>query len=204
MRRSKVNTIGSPVFRVELGSGFILLLALIWFFDDSGFLAALAPAILIHELGHIVFLLFFGARPTRLKAALAGLKIDYSGVLTDTQEMLAALAGPAFGLFFSFLCASFGRLWSNEYLLMCAGLGFIINTFNFLPVLPLDGGRVLSFFLRTCFEENLARRILRIVGTLTSSLLLVSGLYLISIRLGPVLLLAGLWLFILQRKKYCK
>ncbi|MFB0919948.1 MAG: hypothetical protein QMB62_03560 [Oscillospiraceae bacterium] len=204
MRQSKVNTIGAPVFRMEFGSGFILLFALIWFFDESGFLAALVPAMLIHELGHIVFLLFFGARPIKLKAALSGLKIDYSGVMTDTQEMLTAFAGPAFGLFFSFLCARFGRLWSSDYLLMCAGLGFIINSFNFLPVKPLDGGRVLSFFLRSLFGEERAYCILRISGLMVSSLLLVSGLYLISMGDGPALFIAGLWLFILQLEKSCK
>lgn len=204
MRRAKLNTLGAPVFRIELGSGFILLFTLVWFFDESGFLAALFPAILVHELGHIVFLHFFGARPTKLGAALSGLTIDYSGVMTDVQEMLVALAGPAFGLAFSFLCAWFGRLWDSEYLLMCAGLGFIINAFNFLPAPPLDGGRVLGFFLRALFGEERAWSVLRIAGLVTASLLAASGLYLISRGLGPALLLAGLWLFLLQQKKSCK
>jgi len=204
MRRAKVNTIGAPAFRIEFKSSFILMFALIWFFDEGGFLAALVPAMLMHELGHIIFLQLFGARPTKLGATLTGLKIDYSGVMTDAQEMLAALAGPAFGLMFSFLCAWFGRLWDNEYLLMCAGLGFIINIFNFLPVLPLDGGRVLDFFLRVLFREDSAWTVLRITGIITATLLVAAGLYQLSRGFGPALFLAGLWLFILQQKKSCK
>ncbi|PKM72418.1 MAG: hypothetical protein CVU91_08440 [Firmicutes bacterium HGW-Firmicutes-16] len=204
MRRAKLNTIATPVFRIKFDSGFILLFALIWFFDESGFLAALIPSMLMHELGHIIFLHFFGARPTKLGAALSGLKIDYSGVMSDAQEMLVALAGPAFGLLFSFLCAWFGRLWDSEYLLMCAGLGFIINIFNFLPSEPLDGGRVLGFFLRALLDEERAWAILRGAGLITATLLVASGLYLLSRGLGPALFLAGLWLFILQQKKSCK
>ncbi len=204
MRRAKLNTAGTSVFRVELGSGFILLFALIWFFDESGFLAALIPAILMHELGHIIFLHLFGARATKLGAALSGLKIDYSGVMTEAQEMLAALAGPAFGLLFSFLCAWFARLWDSEYLLLCAGLGFIINIFNFLPAEPLDGGRVLGFFLGAFLSEDRAWSVLHITGLVTSALLIALGLYPISRGLGPALLLAGVWLFILQQKKSCK
>ncbi len=204
MKQSKVNTNEAPYFRIELGSGFILFLALVWFFDESGFLAALLPAVLVHELGHIMFLLFFGARPTRLKAAISGFRIDYSGCLSETQEMLAALAGPAFGLLFSFLSARLGRFWNSEYLLMCAGLGFILNFFNFLPAMPLDGGRVLGFALRAVFGGEKARLILRTAGFVTASLLLASGLYFIASGLGPALFLAGLWLFILQNKKSCK
>ena len=204
MRRAKLNTTRKPVFRIELGSGFLLLFALVWFFDDSGFLVALIPAVAMHEIGHLIFLHFFGARPTRLGAALSGLKIDYSGAMTDVQEMLAALAGPAFGLLFSFICARFGRLWDSDYLLMCAGLGFIINTFNFLPVLPLDGGRVLDFFLRALLREERAACVLRIVGLGAATLLVASGLYLISSGLSPAFFLAGLWLFVLQQKKSCK
>ncbi len=204
MRRAKLNAIGAPIFRIEFGSGFILLFALIWFFDENGFLEALLPAMLMHELGHIVFLHFFGARPTKLTAALSGLKIDYSGIMTDAQEMLVALAGPAFGLLFSFLCAKLGRVFDNEYLLMCAGLGFIINIFNFLPSEPLDGGRVLGFFLRALLDEERAWAIVRGAGLITATLLVASGLYLISRGLGPALFLAGVWLFILQQKKSCK
>ena len=198
--RSKVNKPASNAFRVELGSGFILLFALIWFFDESGFIAALIPAVLVHELGHICFLLFFGGRPTKMKATLSGLRIDYSGYLTEVQEMLAALAGPAFGLVFSFLCAGFGRLWGSEYLLMCAGIGFVVNLFNFLPVLPLDGGRVLGFTLRIILGYDRARPVLHAVGAVTSALILALGLYCIARGLGPALFFAGVWLLVLRYK----
>ncbi|MEA4896407.1 MAG: hypothetical protein VB064_14275 [Oscillospiraceae bacterium] len=204
MRRSKYNSSVAPVFRIEFGGGFILLLALIWFFDDSGLLAALLPAVLAHELGHILFLSFFGARPTKLGASLSGLKIDYSGSMTEAQEMLAALAGPAFGLVTAVACSVTGRLYNSEYLLMSGGLGFVINIFNFLPAEPLDGGRVLSFVLRAFLGEGRARGALRITGFLTAFLLCGSGSYLISKGLGPALLIAGVWLFILQSEKSCK
>ena len=203
MRRPDINTVEAPVFRFELGSGFVLFFALIWFFDERGFLAALVPTILVHELGHILFMLFFGAYPTRLKTALSGFEIDYSGNLSALQEMLTALAGPAFGLLFSVLCARLGSLWGSDYLLMCAGLGFIINAFNLLPAEPLDGGRVLGYALRALLGEEKARPMLRASETLTSAVLSALGLCFIAKGLGPALFIAGVWLFILQRKKPC-
>ncbi len=188
-----------PRFRIELGSGFLLLLAFIYFFDESGLLASLFPVVLVHEAGHVLAMVFFGAYPTRLKATLAGFTIDYSGDTNDRQEMLVALAGPAFGFVFSVLCARLGQRLSSEYLLMCAGLGFVLNVFNLLPAMSLDGGRILDYFLRTAYGDENAPRIIRVVGLVSVFLLLGFGLYNIAGGHGFSLLVAGIWLFVLQR-----
>lgn len=204
MRFQKTNTIEVPAFHIKLGSGFVLLFALIYFFDDTGFLLALCPAVLVHELGHILFMIIFGAYPSLLKATLSGFAIDYSGIISEKQEMLTALAGPAFGLAFSLLCEKLGTLWGSDYLLMCAGLGFVINFFNLLPALPLDGGRVWDFALHVFLGEDKAQHVMRIFGLLISIFLLVYGLYFITMGFGFALFLVGIWLFILQQNKSCK
>lgn len=188
-----------PPFRIELGSGFLLIIALIYFFDESGMLASLFPVVLMHETGHILAMLFLGAYPTRLKATLSGFTIDYSGDTSETQEMLVALAGPALGFAFSFLCARLGRITGRESLLMCSGLGFVLNTFNLLPALSLDGGRILIYFLRRSFGHEKAPRILRVVGLAVVILLLGIGIFQATVGLGISLIVAGVWLFVLQR-----
>jgi len=188
-----------PPFRIELGSGFLLLFALIYFFDESGLLASLLPVVLVHEAGHVLAMLFFGAYPTRLKATLSGFTIDYSGDTNEQQEMLVALAGPAFGFVFSVFFARLGQALGSEYLLMCAGLGFVLNVFNLLPALSLDGGRILIYFLRVAFGEEKAPRILWIVGLAAVFLLLGFGLYYIADKRSFSLFVAGIWLFVLQR-----
>lgn len=204
MRASKVNTIELPDFHIKLGSGFILFFALVYFFDDSGFISALFPAVLMHELGHILLIFLFGASPTRLKATLSGFEIDYLGSLNDTKELIIALSGPFWGLLFAFLCAKLGQLRNSDYLLLCAGLGFILNFFNLLPVLPLDGGRVLNLSLRASFGEVKAEKLVGTVGKISAALLLLSGLYFIAKGLGFALFIAGGWLLILQQNKSCK
>ena len=204
MRFQKTNTIEVPTFHIKLGGGFVLLFALVYFFDDSGLLAAIFPVVLVHELGHILFMIFFGAYPRQLNATFSGFAIDYCGVISEKQEMMTALAGPAIGLAFSLLCAELGRLWSSDYLLMCSGLGFVINFFNLLPALPLDGGRVWGFALRELLGEDKASIVMRAAGLLIAILLLASGLFFIAMGFGFALFLAGIWLFILQQNKSCK
>lgn len=188
-----------PRFSVELGSGFLLLFAFIYFFDESGLLASLFPVVLVHELGHVFAMLIFGAFPTRLKATLSGFTMDYSGNTSERQEMLVALSGPAFGFAFSFLCARVGQSLDSEYLLMCAGLGFVLNIFNLLPAMSLDGGRILDYLLSIAYGAEKAPRIIRTVGLVTVFLLLILGLYYIANGYGFSLFAAGIWLFVLQR-----
>ncbi|MGI5984875.1 MAG: site-2 protease family protein [Oscillospiraceae bacterium] len=194
----------APQFRVNFSSGFILLFAFIYFFDQSGFLSALLPAVLVHELGHVSAMRMFGAYPTKLNATLSGFALDYSGDLNERQEILTAIAGPAFGFVFSILCAKTGTLRNNEYLLMCAGLGFILNTFNLLPAKALDGGRILYFALMSAISAKFAQIAIHISGLLISGLLIAAGLYCIAKNYGFSLFLAGIWLFILQQNKSCK
>ncbi|MEG0777593.1 MAG: site-2 protease family protein [Oscillospiraceae bacterium] len=202
--KQKRRTASAPTFRVKIGSGFLLLIAVVYFFDDSGFLLALLPAILAHEIGHLIAMRTLGARPTLLCASLSGLSLDYSGNLSSKQEMLTALSGPIFGILFSIVCAWLGKFLSSEYLLLCAGLGFVINVFNLLPALPLDGGRVLSFILSAAFGKKLALSVSNVLGYLISALLLCLGLYCVAKGYGAALMLAGMWLFILQRTPPCK
>lgn len=191
----------APAVRLELGAGFALLCALVYFFGDGESLAALLAAIGIHELGHLLLMLFFGLRPVRLRSAASGLAIDYAGTLSTLQELLTTLAGPALGLLFAVSCAALGRLWGNEFLLLCAGLSLVLSAFNLLPAEPLDGGRALGLVLRAALGAERARYVLRAAGFSVCALLAAAGLFAVSRGLSPAPLLAALWLFILQRKK---
>ena len=200
-----MSTIGgksaAPVIHLELGAGFVLLCALVYSFCDGESLAALITAIGIHELGHLLLMLFFGLRPVRFRSAASGLSLDYAGTLSPLQELLTTLAGPALGLLFAAVCAVLGRLWDKEFLLLCAGLGLVLNAFNLLPAEPLDGGRALGLVLCAALGTERAQGVLRLAGLVVCLLLAAAGLIAISRGLSPAPLTAALCLFILQRKK---
>ncbi len=188
-------------FRLEFGAGFIALLAVIYFFDYEGFVPALIPAVAVHELGHMTALILLGRAPRKLTASLSGFSLDYEGHLRPLPSLFTALAGPFFGLCYSFLCAMCGKLWNNDYLLLSAGIGLIINAFNLLPAFPLDGGRALLSFLSLVMDKRRARRIINALGFITAALLIAAGIFFTITLRSPALAAAGVWLLVMQKKE---
>lgn len=190
-----------PPFRLHLGAGFAVLFALSYFFDESGIVSALVPAVMIHELGHMAALVALGCPPRALNATLSGFSLDYSGRLEGMAEVICPAAGPAAGLAFAWLCSALGNYFESGYLLLCAGAGLVINLFNLLPALPLDGGRLLSALVSRRLPPPAAGRVMLAVGLVVSLALIAAGVYFSYIGLGAALIPAGVWVLVLQWRR---
>jgi len=99
--------------------------------------------IFVHEMGHVIVLRRQGV------PASAPLFIPFLGAFVNMrqmprnayQEAVSGLAGPYFGTAASAAVAVWGHATGSNFLLQLGAVGFLINLFNLLPVLPLDGGR---------------------------------------------------------------
>lgn len=126
--------------RWDIGWGAVLMLSLTYFFDDTGLFAACIPAVLVHELGHVAALRYFGANIRKVSIKAYGAKIDYSGILGNRERAISLAAGPAAGAVYSvlayFLLGPFGKL--------SAAASAVMTVFNSLPIMPLDGGQIMT------------------------------------------------------------
>ena len=110
------------------------------------FAAGFVVLIFVHEMGHVIQL-----RREGIKAS-APMFIPFMGALITSRslgdnalaEARVGLAGPILGSLGAAAVAVVGKLSGSEMLIALAYVGFLINLFNLLPVVPLDGGRAMA------------------------------------------------------------
>ncbi len=112
------------------------LAAAVYFFDLRT-LAALVCAAAMHELGHIACLRVFGLRLAGFRTEAQGLCIEYTGTARGAAHAVTAAGGPAAGL-----ALAYAASWAGAELL--SGVSLLLTIFNLLPILPLDGGRIMQ------------------------------------------------------------
>ena len=167
--------------RLTIPPGPLLVLAVVYFLDDSGIVSAMLPAVLFHELGHIAALRICGLNIERLTLGYLGLRLDYSGYASRSRLLFAALAGPFAGLLYTVLAANGGIFWRKS-----AALSLLLTLFNLLPALPLDGGRAAELV----FGETAAA----VTGRVTALLLTALGLWTLALHGWSGTLAPGLYL----------
>ncbi len=100
----------------------------------------------VHEMGHVIQLRREGIKAT------APFFIPFLGAVVKAdlwtgdalREARVGLAGPVLGTIGAALCVPLYLLTGNQLFLALAYVGFLLNLFNLLPVLPLDGGRAMA------------------------------------------------------------
>jgi Zn-dependent protease len=99
--------------------------------------------IFVHELGHVIELRRQGV------PASAPLFIPFLGAVIGMKELpddawkeaRVALAGPILGSVGAAACWIAAEVTGSELLMALAFVGFFLNLFNLIPIVPLDGGR---------------------------------------------------------------
>ncbi len=110
------------------------------------FAAGFVVLIFVHEMGHVIAL-----RREGIKAS-APMFIPFMGAVITARslgdnalaEARVGLAGPILGSIGSAAVGVYGALTGSDMLQALAYVGFLINLFNLLPVVPLDGGRAMA------------------------------------------------------------
>lgn len=107
--------------------------------------------VLIHEVGHIAMALALGWRVNAVKLLPFGgvVEVEEGTGVSAKDELLVALAGPIQNLWmaaFAWIMGQYG-FWSIEWTYYLIQANLWLAAFNMLPILPLDGGKVLLALL---------------------------------------------------------
>lgn len=176
--------------RVEISPGFLLMLGVLFWLDEgTGLLPWGLLACVVHELGHIGAAAMLGGTVKGLSLTTIGaeLRISYKEPLTYEQDSIVALAGPAANLLSGALALSLG--WR-----LAAVLTLAVGAFNLLPVLPLDGGRVVYALLAGHLDPDWAERLMTAISGCLVGALVGVGVVSAVHYANATLLLTALWL----------
>lgn len=124
-----------------------------WLFTIE-FALVLIACLVAHEYGHVKAMQYFGIKTKGIYLVpfVGGLAVADDKINTRWQDVVISIMGPCFGLIMSVLCLILYAVTEQELFAGAAVLGSLLNLFNLLPILPLDGGHVIksiSFSMRS-------------------------------------------------------
>lgn len=141
---------------------FVLLMAVSVLTGQFAELITLFFIVLIHELGHVAAALRFGWRIREVRLLPFGgvAEVEEAGTLPARQEWMVTLAGPLQNAWLAACGWAIGRAgwadpaWTAGFVAANAWIGL----FNLLPILPLDGGKLMQTWLSLHLPYHAALR----------------------------------------------
>jgi Zn-dependent protease len=160
--RRKLGAAGAAILALAAKLKAVLLLGQVKLFATAGtmavsivaygsiwglaFGAGFVALIFVHEMGHVIALRREGIR------ASVPIFIPFLGAVIGSRslgdnalaEARVGLAGPVLGSIGAAACVLIWQATGNELWRALAYWGFLLNLFNLIPVVPLDGGRAMA------------------------------------------------------------
>ncbi len=124
--------------------------------------------VFIHESGHAFFgkIVHFN-NPIITIYPFGGITLFNEDLNTSTnRELFSLLGGICFQLIFYLLCLIlYNKLFITRHVFdIIKRINIILVSYNFMPILPLDGGRLLNIMLDKLFSYKLSNKITIIIS----------------------------------------
>ena len=144
-------------------------------------LITLFGIVLIHELGHVVAAQYYGWKVIEIQLLPFGgvAIIDEQSKSSAREEIVVALAGPMQNIMMITvaLLMKSTALWNEGWVDYFVHANMVIALFNLLPILPLDGGRVLQAVLSYRISYYYTLRITIWLSLVMSGVLFSASIY---------------------------
>lgn len=170
----------------------------------------------VHELGHLIIGMLLGFKPISINITPYGLQIEFKvlceeynrkvdkGTILCVKRAIIALAGPLTNIaiiFFTLLITK-GNMEKSLIIIYSNAL---IGIFNFIPIYPLDGGRIIKEILHIKFGLHKSRDYINKISNITVVILTaISSIVILYIHnIAILIIITYLWyLVVLENKKH--
>lgn len=157
-------------------------------------------ALVMHEAGHLLTARLCGFMRIRIVLFPFGGQADVAGMVGTRPgiESVVVLAGPLVNLFLGWLIYIIYGTFKLTWLPPLFYANLFLGALNLIPVLPLDGGRLLVFYLSRFLGFKKAVGILASLGALLGSGIIIIGLGW-GLGLMPTVNLVAIGVFLLYK-----
>lgn len=160
---------------------------------------------LVHELAHLFVGIIIGGIPKKLSINPFGISLEFYtyGKKNPIFRILFYAIGPLFNFAIAIILLGFEN--KNQYLYEIIYTNIAIGIFNLLPILPLDGGKILREVLKIFLDLRHANKYSILSSKIVLCLITFCYAILILIvkNMIVVFLLAYLWyLYEIEEKKF--
>lgn len=174
---------------------FTAIVTILLFLDKTGLASLSLAALFLHEAGHLTAMAAFGVKPSEIRLLVGAIEIlRPRRILSKHREIIISLSGSAVGilagaLMYFYYMKGGGAVWANS-----AAIQFSFAFFNLVPIRGLDGGTVTEIL----FEGTALSGAPGLISAVTVALLLIFGVLLLRICGGAGMLIAAVYLLIMQ------
>lgn len=135
--------------KVEVDIKFILITILLCIFYNVRIYFLFFVFILLHEIAHLIVGIAFGLKIKMVNMNPFGIKIEFYSLkdkkITSKQKVILNFAGPLFNFVLAILFSVFQI--EEKIKLDIIYTNIALGIFNLIPIMPLDGGKILKEYL---------------------------------------------------------
>ena len=202
-----MNLESEKIMKIEINLKIILLMILLFFLNKIEIYILFTLFVVIHELFHMISGMILGFSPKTLTLNPLGVSIEfYNYDENDKRNRWKRIVTYFTGPLSNFLLAIIFYFINIDIFLKTKIIytNLLIGIFNLIPILPLDGGKILKEILRFFYNPKIAS--IFMINTTKIILIAITLIYSIVIfkikNIVIFLLILYLWyLYIIEEKK---
>ena len=191
--------------KIEINLKIFFLLILLLMFDNINTYLIFLFFILVHELAHLIVGILIGGKPQKMTISIFGVSIEFYsyGKNKIFSKIIFFFIGPLINIFIGIMCYKYMKDSNEKTLIVYTN--FALGIFNLLPILPLDGGKIMKEILKVLFGFEKSNKIMIFISKcfLVIASLIYSVLIIEIKNIMILFLLIYLWyLYSIEEKKY--
>lgn len=157
--------------QVTIGYEAVAAMTAVLLLDRENRVICCMIAALLHELGHLLMMRLCGVKVRGFRLRLFDVLIEAEEPSSFFHDVLITAGGVTVNLLFAAILCPFSPKLGLPHLML--------GLFNLLPVMSLDGGRLLSICLSRRFSPRVCDMVLRVTTFLFSLPLMTAGILLL-------------------------